>query len=268
MDGLIQSWTLSRSKDLAGFEKALDLRANSSTNTMYADNQGNIAYWHGNFIPVRDPQFNWRLPVDGSTPATEWSGTHDIQQIIQIRNPGAGWMQNCNSTPFSISGFQSIIKNYPAYMAPEGENFRSLLAIREMEKEMAFDLDKLIALGYNRYLMVFDSILPPLLQAYERLPVTAANRLSLKEPVGLLASWDRKAAVNSVATTIAVEWAYALFYNAYRTNQPSFNDLVQVFTAFAHSMTDQQKITLLESVITGLEKAYGTWKIPCVKMVR
>jgi acyl-homoserine lactone acylase PvdQ len=28
----------------------MDLKANASNNTVYADSEGNIAYWHGNFI--------------------------------------------------------------------------------------------------------------------------------------------------------------------------------------------------------------------------
>jgi acyl-homoserine lactone acylase PvdQ len=32
----------------------MDLKANASNNTVYADSEGNIAYWHGNFIPKRD----------------------------------------------------------------------------------------------------------------------------------------------------------------------------------------------------------------------
>ena len=52
----------------------MDIRANTTNNTVYADDQGNIAYWHGNFMPRRDPTYNWSLPVDGSIAATEWKG--------------------------------------------------------------------------------------------------------------------------------------------------------------------------------------------------
>ena len=71
-------------------------------------------------------------------------------------------------------------------MAPDGENFRSLLAIKEIEKENNFTLDKLISLGYNNYLGMFDSILPPLLQAYDALPLSDPTRQSLKEPIETL----------------------------------------------------------------------------------
>ena len=56
LNGLIQSWQRTKAKDYDEFKKTMELQTNSSTNTMYADNKGNIAYWHGNFIPKRDPR--------------------------------------------------------------------------------------------------------------------------------------------------------------------------------------------------------------------
>jgi acyl-homoserine lactone acylase PvdQ len=53
MDGLVQSWVRTKAKGLM-IIKAMDLKANASNNTVYADSEGNIAYWHGNFIPKRD----------------------------------------------------------------------------------------------------------------------------------------------------------------------------------------------------------------------
>ena len=46
----------------------MDIRTNSSNNTVYADAEGNIAYFHGNYVPKRDVQFNYTKPVDGSNP--------------------------------------------------------------------------------------------------------------------------------------------------------------------------------------------------------
>ena len=55
----------------------MELKANSSNNTIFADADGDIAYFHGNFIPRRDTSFDWTKPVDGSDPATEWQGLFD-----------------------------------------------------------------------------------------------------------------------------------------------------------------------------------------------
>ena len=264
LNGLIQSWQRTKAKDYDVFKKIMQLKGNSSTNTMYADDKGNIAYWHGNFIPKRNPQYNWALPVDGSVSSTEWKEVHHINEIVQTHNPKQGWVQNCNSTPFSVSGINSINKNdYPEYMAPDGENFRSLLAIKEIEKENSFTIDKLVALGYNHYLGIFDSLLPPLLQAYNSLPLSDPYRASLKEPINILRSWDKKSSVSSVATTLAVEWGYHLINsNYYQMTGAKSTNQVSLFTSFAKNTPSKKKLEMLQAVVAGLEKAYSTWKVP------
>jgi acyl-homoserine-lactone acylase len=264
LKGLIQSWQRTKAKDYGGFERTMQWQANVSTNTMYADDKGTIAYWHGNFIPERDQNFNWALPVDGSTSSTEWKGVHSMSETIHIYNPAQGWLQNCNSTPFSASGFNSIPKNrYPAYMAPDGENFRSLLAIKEIEKENSFTPDKLIALGYNRYLVLFDSLLPPLFQAYDALPPTDSFKLLIKEPIDMLRAWNRRSSVSSVATTLAIEWAYNLIYtNYYAMTTEAASDHVQLFTSFANNTPPRKRVAMLAAVVQAFETGYGTWKVP------
>ena len=66
--------------------------ANTSNNTVYADAEGNIAYWHGNFIPKRDTKYDWSKPVDGTTSATEWKGLHTVNEsVIFIIHQMAGY---------------------------------------------------------------------------------------------------------------------------------------------------------------------------------
>ena len=75
---LEQSFVRTKQDSYTGFRQMMDIRTNSSNNTVYADADGNIAYFHGNFIPKRDTTFNFRLPVDGSNPATDWQGLHSV----------------------------------------------------------------------------------------------------------------------------------------------------------------------------------------------
>jgi len=148
-------------------------------------------------------------------------------------------------------------------MAPDGENFRSLLAIKEIEKENDFTLDKLISLGYNNYLAMFDSILPPLLLAYQVMPLSDPGKQSLKEPIETLQAWDRKSSVSSVATTLAIEWAYHFINTTYnQVKHDKTNDQTKLFTSLAKNTDSKRLLELLGQVVGGLQQAYGSWKIP------
>ncbi|HXB95988.1 MAG TPA: penicillin acylase family protein, partial [Puia sp.] len=206
LDALEEAWLITKANTFDEYKRAMDLRANTTNNTVYADDQGNIAYWHGNFMPRRDSAFDWLLPVDGTTAATEWKGVHALDEIVHVYNPATGWIQNCNSTPYTLSGNSSPERSqYPAYMAPDGENFRALNAQRLLSGADNFTLDSLISKGYDRYLTAFDVLLPALFEAWSSAPDSI--RKPLQEPIAVLQKWDRRSGVRSVATNLAVEWA-------------------------------------------------------------
>ncbi|HKT23255.1 MAG TPA: penicillin acylase family protein, partial [Terriglobales bacterium] len=98
---LIQSFTRTKARDYKSYLKTMELKANSSNNTIFADADGDIAYFHGNFIPKRDTRFDWTKPVDGSNPATEWQGELSIDQTPHLLNPKSGWLYNSNNSPWS-----------------------------------------------------------------------------------------------------------------------------------------------------------------------
>jgi acyl-homoserine lactone acylase PvdQ len=83
--------------------------------------------------------------VDGSDPATDWQGLHTVDEIVTVVNPGNGWIQNANSTPFTSAGaFSPERDDYPVYMAPDDENFRGIHALRVLEGVSSLTLDGLI----------------------------------------------------------------------------------------------------------------------------
>ena len=264
LDALIQSWQRMKATNLSDFQKTLDIRANGSTNTMYADIHGNIAYWHGNMVPRRDSRFNWNIPVDGSDTSTEWKGFHSINELPHYINPLSGWLQNCNSTPSTAAGLSGKTStNYPAYMAPDQENFRSLYAIHQLQTISKFNIDKLIALGYSHYLSAFDSLLPPLFKAYDALSIQDPLTGFLKQPISTLKNWDRNSATSSVATTLAILWAYNLIEHGSATiRTTNENNHVELLTAFANQTQPIKRLQLLQDLVNGLERAFGTWQVP------
>ena len=164
LNALMECWSRTKAKNLKEYQNALSLLGNNSNNTVYADADGNIAYWHGNFMPKRNKNFDYSMPVDGSIKDTRWLGVHALNEIVQSINPKNGWLQNCNATPFTVAGENSPKeKDYPHYMAPDGENGRGINAVRLLSKIDKISIDELIQLGYNKHLVAFDILLPSFL---------------------------------------------------------------------------------------------------------
>ena len=261
--GLIQSWQRTKANSFADYQKTMELLANTSNNTVYADDQGNIAYWHGNFMPKRDPKINWNNPVDGSTSATEWQGLHVLNELIKVKNPATGWIQNCNSTPFTVSGSSSPNKeDYPAYMAPMGENFRGINASKILGSTNQYTIDKIIASGYDPHLAAFDVLIPALIKAYEAHKTEVAYQL-LDVPMKLLAEWDKNSSEKSVATTLAIEWGEKIWPTIQRkTGADDKADQVEKTYRFAATAAASDFLLPMMNTINELTKKFGKWQMP------
>ncbi len=198
---LEQSFSRTKKSNYKEFNKMMDIRTNSSNNTVYADADGNIAYYHGNFIPKRDIRFDYKKLVDGSNPDTDWKGLHKLNENIFLLNPENGWIQNCNSTPFTSAGeYSPKQENYPEYMSSTPENFRGIHAISLLSKAKDLTLDKLITLAYDPYLPAAEQLITGLLKAYDSNPNGTAY---IKTAINLLKKWNFTVSKTSKAMTIS-----------------------------------------------------------------
>lgn len=257
---LTQSYLRTKTTSHAEFHEIMELKTNSSNNTVYADRDGTIAYYHGNFMPKRDPSFNWSGAVDGSDPATDWKGLHELDELVYVFNPKNGWLQNCNSTPFTSAGKYSPTKgNYPAYMAPDAENARGLNAVRLLENKRGFTLNSLIETGYDPYLIAFEPLIPRLKLAYENLDDKDPKKEKLAEPVKTLVDWDLNYGLKSVGTSLAHFWGQNLTRLANSLNRPNE---VYLFDFLANFTSDAMKLEALESAVEKLTTDFGTWETP------
>jgi acyl-homoserine-lactone acylase len=208
---LTQSYTRTKAKDYKSFRQTMELHTNSSNNTIFADGDGDIAYFHGNFIPRRDTSFDWTKPVDGSNPATEWKGLLSVDETPHLLNPKSGWLYNSNNWPWSAAGPSSPKKeDFPVYVETGGESARGLHAIRVLQDKKDFTVGSLIAAAYDSYLTWFEKPVPCLIKAWEDTSTGSAADYPLKakvaEQIGLLRGWDLRWGVTSVPTSLAVFW--------------------------------------------------------------
>ena len=257
---LTQSYRRTKARNYAEFRAVMDLRTNTSNNTVYADADGTIAYFHGNFVPRRDPQFDYVGLVDGTDPRTDWQGAHPVDETIVLRNPSVGWLQNTNNWPFSAAGRDSPRREaWPRYFWTAPENARGLNAVRLLSTARDLTLDSLIALSYDPTLVAFERLLPPLFAAFDALPAGAAQRTRLAEPVAALRGWDRRSGVDSVPTTLANLWAQEL--GGAHVREAKDRRIVVVDHILA--VTDAPaRLAALERTVARLERDFGTWRTP------
>jgi acyl-homoserine-lactone acylase len=204
---LTQSYLRTKAKDYKSYRQTMELKANSSNNTIFADADGDIAYFHGNFIPRRDTGYDWTKPVDGSTPATEWKGLMDIDETPHLLNPKSGWLYNSNNWPWSAAGESSPKKeDYPVYVESGGETARGRHAVQVLRSKKDFTLQSLMAAAYDSYLTWFEKPMPALIRAWDDTPSSNPVKAKVKDQIQVLRPWDLRWAADSIATSLAVFW--------------------------------------------------------------
>jgi acyl-homoserine lactone acylase PvdQ len=240
LKALTQSYTRTKARDYKAFRRIMDLHTNSSNNTIFAAADGDIAYFHANFIPRRDTIFDWTKPVDGSRLATEWHGLLSVDQTPHLLNPSSGWLYNSNNWPWSAAGPSSPkARDYPAYVETGGESARGRHAIRVLQNRKDFTLDALIAAAFDSYLPWFEQPLAALLKAWDDAPASDTLKAKLSEPIALLRGWDLRWSETSIPTALAVFWGERL-----------------------EGRTGVGALHALAEAVDRLTTDFGTWKTP------
>ena len=261
LKALQESYLRTKARNYKAYRETMELKANSSNNTIYADADGTIAYYHGNFIPRRDTHFDWTKPVDGSDPATEWKGLHAVDEIPQLKNPESGWLYNVNNWPWSAAGASSPKKElFPAYVETgRFESARGVHAMKVLSTKRDFTLESLLAAAYDSYLPWFEKTIPTLLYSYDGLKANDPLKAKLAEQVKVLRGWDYRWAVDSVPTALAVFWGEEVQRRVREEARKAGN------SAEDYIVMSGPKPALLDALAAAsakLEADFGSWKTP------
>ncbi|MEN1728097.1 MAG: penicillin acylase family protein [Pseudomonadota bacterium] len=223
-----RSWSMARSQ--ADFELGLRDFAIGAQNFLYADIEGNIAYYIGGEMPLRDDLQN-QLAPDGSIPPwfiRDGSGALNHEWLIddspqpgqgtpyaliprnempQITNPPWGYLANANNDPVGTTLDGNPLNqlrpggNGIYYLNPGYADLRMGRIDRELQALVArgdVTIDDMKALQANNQLLDAELLLPFLLQAFDNAgdssawPVLAAvgSDPRVVEAIGRLAAWD------------------------------------------------------------------------------
>ena len=102
-------YRLNKAKTFEEWQATLARLDIPSTNFIYADEAGNIAYVYNAALPDRPAEIdgervNWRGVLDGTDPALLTRGTVDYEELPRYLNPTSGWLYNSNNEPFTAAG--------------------------------------------------------------------------------------------------------------------------------------------------------------------
>ncbi len=261
IEALSQSFLRTKTRDLPGFLKVAETwKANSSNNTLYADNKGDIAYLHPQFIPRRDDRFDYTQPVDGSDPATGWGRLLDLNERPNAINPGNGWLQNTNNWPYSVAGPLSPKReDFPRYMDSAGENPRGIHAVMLLQGKNDFTAESLRAAAFDSYLPAFAQLVPTLVEAYDDAPASDPLKSKLKDQIELLRHWDYRWGADSAETSLAVFWGETLYAQSAAAARAAGIDWLDYASG---KTTPTRKLDALATASDRLSSDFGSWKTP------
>lgn len=261
VEALAQSYLRTKARSLTEYLAATATRANSSNNTIFADADGRIAYLHAEFVPVRDPRFDFARPVDGNDPATGWRGVHAFDELPNAVDPATGWVVNTNDWAYSAAGAASPPRErFPAYVDRGSPNPRGEHARRLLEGASGWTLEGLAAAAYDPWLPAFEKLLPLLAADVAALPPADPARRRFAAPLAELARWDRRWGTGSVPTTLAAVWGEELLRRLREAGAlPAGAEPVAV--ALRPEWAELRRAAFA-AALDALERDFGGWRIP------
>jgi acyl-homoserine lactone acylase PvdQ len=258
---------LMKAKNLDEFKEVMERQLMPRWNLLYSDST-NIYWVHNGNVPRRNEKYDWLKPVPGWTKETEWGPFIPFAKYPQLTNPPAGFLQNCNnafwvSTPHSGLDLLALGPYYLSYPVKEGAgvealNTRGERVSKVLSQDRKFTLGEMIDLGFDTYILPADVIVPLLIEAAQ----TRLTDARLRSPMEKLKAWDRRSAVDSLATTYLFYWA--------KTYQEMFTEAKYArFIAYdrgtidIHSAEEQDMAwCAFVEAIERLNKKFGKVEIP------
>jgi acyl-homoserine-lactone acylase len=262
MKALMQSYGRTKARTLAEYKKVMDIHTNSSNNTLYANADGDIAYFHSNFIPKRDDSFDWTKPVDGSNPKTEWNGVLSFDESPNVVNPKNGWVYNSNNYPFSAAGPGNSPKQsaFPKYVDAGSENPRGIHAVKVLTGKKGLTIDSLITeVGFDSYQPEFEVQIPLLVKAHASMPASNPLKAKTADAIAVLKDWNYRWAVDSVPQSVAIFYGEDLRSKAQAAARKANIPLGEYMKT---KVTPQQRLESLAAAVDKLTADFGKWNTP------
>jgi penicillin amidase/acyl-homoserine-lactone acylase len=210
---------LNKARDFHDWHEAMRLRAMPSTNFVYADRTGRIAYFYNARFPRRLEGLDWSAVLPGDRSDLIWRETLPLEAVPQLVDPVSGVLVNANHTPFRVTVGEENPR--PGDFSPtlgieRGMTNRAWRALELFGADESISREEFRAYKFDhRYSERSDEV------------TTAQTLLALEGDDPLLAqaqtvlrAWDRTAALTSRSAALAVR-TLAPLVGAKRRGRPT-----------------------------------------------
>lgn len=231
LDAITQWLRMNKATSLDAFRDAMRAGGIPMFNTVYADAE-HVFYVYNALLPVRRDGYDYRTVLPGDRSEVIFSEYSAFDALPQVLDPPAGFVQSCNSTPFTATVGEGN-PDPAAFSVTAGverqqtnRSLRSLILLDPARKprlsraellEMKWDQ------RYDRKAAVFTRVIDPLLQSFK--PATPDETRAVE----LLRSWDGTAPPSSREAAVILLTLRAADRTFRGEGDPPIDDLATAF---------------------------------------
>lgn len=240
-------------------------------NLLIADAEGTIIYLRAGRTPQRDSALDWSRPVSGDDARAPWKGIHPAGDLVMLRNPPTGYLQNNNTTPSNMTAGRPLLNadDYPAYIWNDRfeQQFwdRAARANEVLSTSSTFSIDDAIDLALDEKWYATERWTAALKEAVARRGVAFDDGSEEARVLQRLLSFDGHASKESVAALNSYFWRTAVVTLAgselLQTLQeeiaggaPASKKVLELLLqAIPHS------VVLMRERVGSVDRPYGDW---------
>jgi acyl-homoserine lactone acylase PvdQ len=253
-----QSYRMATARNLEEMKKALALFQLMEQNVMVATVDGDIFYLRNGRVPIRPKGFDWKRPVPGSTPASEWLGIHPLEDLVQSTNPWQGYLQNCNVSPEFMTKFCPLVPpryaERPYLYNPDNPlHQRAAMALELLHANTRVTVADAIAMALSPQVYNAELWQARLVAAWEKAAAQTKADPKAARLYDLIVRWNRRADPDSTGAVAYRFWKDQLGENVLRADRAGLPPPAQV--------TDQQLLAALRAGAVELDKQWGRLEV-------
>lgn len=222
-------YDMAHARNASEAAKAVSTLTSPGLNFMWADTEGNIAWWAAAKLPKRPAHVNPMLILEGSTGNDDPLGWYDFSQNPQILNPAKGVLYTANNQPSDMG-----VGLVPGYYVPGDRAKRIEQLIMTDKKDWT----------QEEVRKVINDVTSPNYKGLLKdiIPIIFAEELSplAKKSIEKLIPWDGSHDLEDVEPTIFYRFLYYIFVNTLKDELGN-----EVFKSFENNVNFKRNMIAL-----------------------